>query len=156
MLNDYFLIFSFGFDSNPDLDYGLLTLNSLSKGTVEVWKATSAGGTTQYRESFQVKGGLIPPQYRCKNLPNYTVMLKPLAMPYIKGVEGNFYKISPHLVNTDKGTLRGDFGIHLDANAPGSLGCIVMSKDRFTSFEQRMRELVAKGLIDIPLFVQYS
>ena len=110
----------------------------------------------QYPESFHVRGGLIPPQYRCPKLPNYTVMTQPIPLPHIKGVEGNFYKIEPHFVTTDKGTIRGDFGIHLDGNAPGSLGCIVMSKDRFDDFEAKMEVLRDKSLDSIALFVQYS
>ncbi len=39
------------------------------------------------------------------------------------GIAGKFYKINPHLVKV-KGTTRGDFGIHFDANVPGTAGCI--------------------------------
>lgn len=78
-------------------------------------------------------------------------------MPAVKGVEGNFYKIDPHTVKAQpSGTVRGDFGIHLDGNAPGSLGCIVMSKERFKDFEDKMKELAKEGVTTIPLFVQYS
>ena len=59
-------------------------------------------------------------------------------------------------MTTDKGTIRGDFGIHLDGNVPGSLGCIVMSQDRFDEFESKMGVLKGKGLDSLPLFVQYS
>ena len=77
-------------------------------------------------------------------------------MPQTKGVEGNFYQILPFEVKTDKGGVRGDFGIHKDANAPGSLGCIVMSDKRFKGFEGKMKELSAEGIKDVPLFVSYS
>jgi hypothetical protein len=46
-------------------------------------------------------------------------------MPGVRGVEGNFYKINPHMV-TVNGVQRGDFGVHFDANAPGSSGCVVL------------------------------
>ncbi len=156
MNSDYFLLFTQHFDRDNGLDYGRLSLNSLSGGTETIWKATSSTAAKQYPESFHVRGGLIPPQYRCKKLPNYTVMTKPIPLPHIKGVEGNFYKIEPHFVMTDKGTQRSDFGIHLDANYPGSLGCIVMSADRFSVFEETMSRLKADNVKEVPLFVQYS
>ena len=155
-MNDYFLLFTQHFDRDKGLDYGRLSLNTLSEGTKCIWRATSSIASKQYPESFHVRGGLIPPQYRCPKLPNYTVKTQPIPLPHVKGVEGNFYKIDPHFVTTDKGTIRGDFGIHLDGNAPGSLGCIVMSQDRFDDFESKMGVLKGKGLDSLPLFVQYS
>jgi hypothetical protein len=77
-------------------------------------------------------------------------------MPAVKGVEGNFYKIDPHAVTTDKGGFRGDFGIHRDANVPGSMGCIVMNAEKFALFEQTMKKLASTGVKRIPLFIQYS
>ncbi len=83
----YFLLFTQHFDlakraSEADrergLDYGRLSLNSLSEGTKCIWVATSSVAGKQYPESFHVRGGLIPPQYRCPKLPNYTVMTQPL------------------------------------------------------------------------------
>jgi hypothetical protein len=40
-------------------------------------------------------------------------------MVLLSGVRGNFYKITPFEVTTNQGAVRGDFGVHLDANAPG-------------------------------------
>lgn len=121
-----------------------------------IWVATSSTADKQGPEDFNLKGGLIPPQYRC-GIPHWTVQTKPIPMPAVKGVEGNFYKIDPHTVKAQpSGTVRGDFGIHLDGNAPGSLGCIVMSKERFKDFEDKMKELAKEGVTTIPLFVQYS
>lgn len=155
----YFLIFSMQFDRDKGLDFGRLTLNSVSnsKGrTHEVWVATTSTSSKQGPEDFHQKGGLIPPQYRVPSLEAWSVELNPIPMPSVKGVEGNFYKINPHIVTTDKGGVRGDFGIHLDANSPGSLGCIVMDKNRFNDFEKEMKRLRGLGFSSIPLFVQYS
>ncbi len=55
----------------------------------------------------------------------YIVSTTPIYMPGVRGVEGNFYKINPHMV-TVNGVQRGDFGVHFDANAPGSSGCVVL------------------------------
>lgn len=152
----HFLFFSQHYDRDRGLDYGRLSLNHLEKGVLEIWKSTSSIASKQYPESFHERGGLIPPPYRCKNLDKYTVNLKPIPLPHVKGVEGNFYKINPHFVVTDKGGQRGDFGIHLDGNVPGSLGCIVMTEDRFSQFEFQMKELLNMKVESLPLFVQYS
>ena len=152
----YFLLFTQHFDRDKGLDYGRLSLNHLQKGTLSIWLATSSTKNKQYPESFHERGALIPPQYRCHNLPMYTVQTKPIYMLHVSGVRGNFYKINPHFVTTDKGGQRGDFGIHLDANYPGSLGCIVMSEDRFSKFEDEINKLRDSDIDSIPLFVQYS
>ena len=156
----YLLIYSQQFDRDPGLDYGRLSLNHLKQGTVEIWRATSATKGKQKPESFHEKYSLIPPQYRVpklmKNKKTWTVHTEPLPRPNNPGIEGNFYKITPYLVETDKGGKRGDFGIHKDANVPGSLGCIVMSEKRFVQFEQKMTKLRNQGIKEIPLFVQYS
>ncbi len=154
--DDFFLFYSQHYDRNQGLDYGRLSLNSLGTGVVNIWKATSSVASKQYPESFHERGGIIPPCYRCKNLDKYLVDTKPIALPHIKGVGGNFYKINPHFVLTDKGGQRSDFGIHLDANVPGSMGCIVMTKNRFDEFEKEIEELRSKGIQNIPLFVHLS
>lgn len=151
----FFLVFSQHFNRDKGLDFGRLTLNHLTEGTKKVWMATSSTANKQAAEDFHQKGGPIPPQYRC-GIKNWVVSTKPIPMPQVVGVSGNFYKIDPHLVTTDKGGKRGDFGVHLDANAPGSLGCIVMEKTRFADFEKVMKELASDGVSKIPLFVQYS
>ncbi len=156
MGSDYFLIFNSHFDRDSGLDYGRLTVNSLSLGTTHVWKAASSYSTLQGFESFHRRGGYLPPQYRVNSLPNWIVNLNPIPLVHVQGVEGNFYKIDPHVVRTDRGGVRSDFGIHKDANAPGSLGCIVMSEDRFANFEAAMSKLRELSIFSLPLFVQYS
>lgn len=158
MTNDnYFLLFTQHFDRDRGQDYGRLSLNHLSEGTIKIWRATSSVASKQYPENFHERGGMIPPCYRTKNVSRYEVKTSPIPLPHVKGVEGSFYKIDPHFVITDKGGQRGDFGIHLDANLPGSLGCVVMNKDRFENFENEMTKLrTLKSVETVPLFVQYS
>jgi hypothetical protein len=150
-----FLVFNQHFDRDYGLDWGRLSLNQLNPDkTLKIWTATSSVANLQKPEDFHQRGGIIPPHYRC-GIPCWTVKTAPISMPTIKGVEGNFYKIDPHIVTTDKGAKRGDFGIHRDANVPGSMGCIVLSDDRFKDFEAAMRSI--KNLNpSIPLFVFYS
>lgn len=152
----YFLNFTLHFNRDRGLDQGRLSLNHLTEGTLDIWLATSSISTKQGRESFHVTGGLLPPQYRVPNLKNWEVDLNPIFMPHTRGVEGNFYRLLPHQVRTDRGGVRSDFGIHKDANTPGSMGCIVMSSDRFREFEAKMQGLKIAGIDRLPLFVQYS
>lgn len=152
----YFLMFSSHFDRDKKLDKGRLSINHLHKGTIRIWIASSSWSGKQYVESFHERGGYLPPQYRCIDMTKYTVDLLPIALPHVKGVRGNFYKILPYEVTTDRGNKRSDFGIHADTDAPGSLGCIVMSKDRFNQFEDEVFLLRERNLKTIPLFVQYS
>ena len=151
-----FLLFTQHFDRDPGQDYGRLSLNSLRDGTTHIWKATSSYATKQYAESFHERGGLLPPQYRVKNLLCYTVSTTPIPLNHVKGVDGNFYQILPFEVVTDQGGKRSDFGIHKDGNVEGSLGCIVMDSNRFQQFEQAFARLRSAGISKVPLFVQYS
>lgn len=151
----YFLNFSMGYDCEKGLDYGLLTLNDLSKGYIQKWRATTSTVNKQKREHQHVWGGMIP-QNSETELKQYSVDLSPVYLPHNKGVKGNFYKILPYSLKTTQGATRGDLGIHLDANVPGSLGCIVMNNYNFTEFEQYMKRLLSEGTKTVPLFVQYS
>lgn len=152
----YFLLFTLHFDRDRGLDQGRLSLNHLDDGTFDIWLATSSISTKQGKESFHYRGGLLPPQYRVPKLKNWSVDLNPIPMPHTRGVEGNFYRLLPFEVRTDRGGVRSDFGIHKDANTPGSMGCIVMSDRRFAEFEAKMQGLRIAGVNRLPLFVQYS
>ena len=156
MDNYIFLLFSAHFNRDNGLDYGRLSINSSQQGTLLIWKATTSYATKQYRESFHERGGMLPPQYRVRDLKYWFVNTTPIPLDNVKGVEGNFYQLSPFEVTTDRGGKRSDFGIHKDANHPGSLGCIVMSNDRFAQFEAAMTRLRQHGYTKVALFVQYS
>lgn len=157
------MTYSQQFDRENGLDYGRLVLRSIEEDstgrTHRVWVATSSHATKQGAEDFHQRGGLIPPEYRC-GIPSWSVELVPIPMPNNPGVRGNFYKINPHLVTTDKGGQRGDFGIHDDPNyntAPGSQGCIVLRGERWKDFEDTITKLRdTEKLQRIPLFVTYS
>ena len=156
MTNDYFLIFNSHFDRDKGLDQGRLSLVSLYAGTLHIWRAVSSYSTKQYPESFHERGGYLPPEYRVPSINNWTVDTRPVDLTHVKGVSGNFYRILPFEVKTDKGGVRSDFGIHLDANAPGSMGCIVMNQTRFEAFEAAMTGLRNNSIFVIPLYVRYS
>lgn len=118
--------------------------------------ATSGSIGNQSPNSTDDRGrGPIPP-LGAVGIDHYTVTTSPLSMPGIKGVEGNFYKINPHFVQID-GVKRGDFGIHRDANAPGSAGCVVLrTTTGWAGFEADMKTLFSAGVHQIPLLVSYT
>lgn len=107
-------------------------------------------------ESQSAKGrGPIP---RCSqvNIEHYDVKTTPYYQPNTKGIEGNFFHILPNSVNIN-GVSRGEFGIHFDANAPGSAGCIVIrNSPAWDAFQKMMKHYKEAGLETVPLFVFYS
>ena len=152
----YFFLFSSHFNRDRGIDVGRLSLNHIEKGTIRIWKAWSSHEKGQEIEGFHARNAYLPPQYRLKNTAKYIVDAYPINLSSVKGVRSNFYRILPYQVVTDKGYIRGDFGIHLDADAPGSHGCIVLDKKRFRELERELANLMSKKIRNIPLFVQYS
>ncbi len=150
------LFFNGHFDRDADLDFGRLSLINFGTEETKIIKASSGYRTKQYAECFHEWGGMLPPAYRCEGDFFWKVATKPIPMPGHRGVRGNFYQISPFEVKTDRGGRRSDFGIHLDADAPGSLGCIVTDASRFAELEKWMVELNRSGLAKVPLIVGYS
>ncbi|MBD2775177.1 hypothetical protein ICL16_24720 [Iningainema sp. BLCCT55] len=54
------------------------------------------------------------------------------------------------------GQQRGDFGIHRDANVPGSAGCVVLTTiPGWEGFQLDMRNLATSGVQKVPLLVSY-
>lgn len=154
--NTFILFFNSHFDRDKDLDHGRLRLINLQTQETHIIKASSGYATKQYPECFHERGGMLPPAYRCKEVFTWKVGTKPIPMPNHRGVRGNFYPLTPFEVITDRGGRRSDFGIHLDANAPGSLGCIVTDAKRFALFEGWMQRCRDIGVEQVPLFVGYS
>jgi hypothetical protein len=153
----YTLILSGHYDREPGLDKYILALIDDKKGHINQWSCTSSHINGQKSGDQHRMGGLIPPTYHCKGITQYEVDLAPLDLKHKVGVEGSFYKITPFEVLTLQGTKRGDFGIHLDANTPGSLGCIVMDWHNYKDFEHQMTHLrLVEQLRKIPLHCFYS
>lgn len=105
-------------------------------------------------QSWRGRGPI--PAVRNVGLPHYTVSTKPFDERNVVGVEGNFYYIEPATVLID-GVWRSEFGIHRDANAPGSAGCIVLRQAaEWTAFQEHMRDLKRAGHDIVPLHVEYN
>lgn len=146
------------FTLRTDRRSGLIVgqLDRLEDGEVmNAYQATSSVAGKQYDGSWNSRGGLIPPDEKFLDGRLYTVSTTPLWMPNVRGVEGSFYQIHPFTVPTD-GVTRGDFGIHFDANVPGSMGCIVLPTQRgWDAFRRDMKAIANGGIKEIDLDICY-
>lgn len=147
----YSLLFHMELNSISSLILGRLLLLKDGK-FIDTFVATSGAPGYQGKENVDDRGrGPLPQSYDLKL--SYTVNPVPISMLGKKGIDGNFYKIDPHSV-TINGQTRGDFGVHRDANVPGSAGCIVLPTPKgWEAFQGYMRKA---GDDLIPLVVSYS
>lgn len=122
----------------------------------DVYIATSGQPNYQSPESISMLGrGPLPSTIDLSG-EGYKVITTPIPMPNLTGVNGNFYKINPHFVQI-KNVQRGDFGIHFDANVPGSAGCVVIrNRAAWANFENEMKKLANSGVKEISLLVSYA
>lgn len=149
MSDTYALKFTLDTSTTTELIEG--TLKFYRNGELfNEYRATSSLAGRQADGSWKKRGGLIPPSKEIDK--EYSVAVEPTYMPDVKGVEGNFYVISPYSVATE-GATRGDFGVHFDANVPGSLGCVVLRTRR--GWDAFQRDIGNTGLKQIPLVVEY-
>lgn len=121
-----------------------------------VFKATSGCIGSQYHGCQNIRGrGALPSCSQAK-ISHYTVSTQALWMPQVKGVEGVFFPVAPFSVRLGNVT-RGDFGIHFDANVPGSAGCIVLqTKTGWQTFVGIMADLHEARVKALPLVVSYD
>lgn len=148
------LKFSMELEATAELIIGKLSL-IYPNGDNIIFTATSGARGWQSEEHLWVKGrGAIPPDFA------YSVPTQGynLSNP---GIQGQFYHITPDPIVNSKGQMRGEFGIHLDANfntSPGSAGCIVLiTPYGWKRFQERMLALKVENSIDsIPLEVKYN
>jgi hypothetical protein len=154
----YGLFFSMELRSSSALLLGKLDLIQLEEFRVlDRYIATSGTVGNQAQGSQAAKGrGVIPRQDQV-SLSNYKIDTTPINLPGVKGVEGTFYRITPYMVKFKSGIERGDFGIHFDANVPGSAGCIVIrNRPAYKEFEVQMAKIAAEGVKQIPLLIEYA
>lgn len=119
-------------------------------------RVTSGLAGYQSKGSWRIKRrGCIPPSEQI--IPQrWHVSTQRLWMPNVVGVEGSFYAIAPFEINL-LGVTRGDFGIHFDANVPGSSGCIVIrQQDHWDLFRNEMSAFRLDNIQQVALFVGYD
>lgn len=157
MLEFPFLVFSMQLDNTPALNQGRLVLYDWDKGQIGRWVATSGLGVYQRIGGWsKQRGGVIPAAYHCNpTFANHWVQVAPLDLSHVKGVEGEAYPITPFAVTTKEGVKRSDMLIHRDANAPGSLGCIVLPDDEYEDF-QKVFGCECVGHQQVKLWIQYD
>lgn len=158
MTHQYGLFFSLELRSSSSILWGKLDLLYLPEfRVIERYIATSGTAGNQTQSSQAARGkGCIPRQDQV-GIQHYLVKTTPLSLPKIRGVEGSFFPITPFMVKFKSGIERGDFGIHFDANVPGSAGCIVIkNRPAYADFEKRMAQLKKEEEEEIPLLIEYS
>lgn len=137
------------------LEGTLLIKKNIDNANVKL-RVTSGLAGYQKKGDWRIKGrGYIPPSQQI--IPQkWFVSTQRLWMPNVKGVEGSFYAIAPFQIFLP-GVARGDFGIHFDANVPGSAGCIVIrQQDHWDLFRKQMELFRLDAIQQVPLFVSYD
>lgn len=134
----------------------LMLIDSQTNKTQNIYVAASGSPGSQSTNDITARGrGPIPPMIDI-DIPYYTVSTTPLYMPKVKGVEGNFYQISPYAVQIGN-VSRGDFGVHFDKNVPGSAGCVVLRTALgWKAFEDDMKTFSDGDIRQVPLIVSYA
>jgi len=138
-----------------ELIEGKLLLIDTEKSQIDDQFIVTSGlpGFQYWEAQFRKGAGCIP---RCDQakIPHYRIKTDPIFLAN-KGIEGNFYPIFPHMVVAG-GVERGDFGVHFDANVPGSLGCIgIRNKPAWGSYQAMMKNYLTAGIEEVPLIVDY-
>jgi hypothetical protein len=152
------LVFAMQLDRSWDLNKGRLTLIDTEGGILGRWVATSGLGAHQNVGGWSKQGGgVIPATYQCNpTFDNYWVDTKPLDRSSVKGIEGMAYPITPFEVRTKEGVTRSDLMVHLDANVPGSMGCVaIVGKDEYEDF-CKVFERECSDVDKVKLFVIYT
>ncbi|MFB2979685.1 hypothetical protein [Microseira sp. BLCC-F43] len=149
-MTDHKLIFSMDLRDSCSLLWGNLKL-IYPDGTDVDYLATSGATGWQGKEDQWTRArGPIPQGFEYRVTTNSYYLAT-------KGVEGQFFHITPDPVRSSGGVTRGEFGVHFDANVPGSAGCIVLrNKLGFEAFCDRMKQIASLGIKSIPLQVVYS
>jgi hypothetical protein len=150
--NPHFL-FCMALEDSDRLASGRLFLYDGSD-PIDAWVATSGLPGSQDRGDWSIRGrGYIPP-IEFTNAKQWRVKTEAIDSSGVKGVEGLFYPILPLMVALKSGNNRGAFGVHFDANTPGSAGCIVIRNQ--SPWEEFKGWMAANSShAEIPLRVAY-
>ena len=133
---------------------GNLFLFSNEDFTDQAFDAVATSGLTRNQGLDDIwvrRHGPIP------NLPNLRISTEGVNLASNPGIQGMFFPILPFTLRRHDGYTRSDFGVHFDANTPGSAGCIVIrNRNTFDRFTDIMNETKAAGLETIPLKIEYN
>ncbi len=124
---------------------------------IKTYPVTSGIAPHQHKRSQSLKGAGPIPSCDSVGLGSYFVNTEPIDHTGLIGVEGNFYWINTPPKVVIAGIERSEFGIHFDANVPGSAGCIVFEEpSEWDDFQDFMSEYRSKGFNSIALIVEYN
>lgn len=143
------LIFEMQLKAADELLYGNLQLNYPDGHKVDYLASSGCAQWQRFKDQWARARGPIP-------AGKYNIPTKPYWLD-TRGIEGWFFHITPDPVVSPEGVVRGEFGIHFDANVPGSAGCIVLTnRTGWKKFCERMDAIGRSGISYIPLEVAYS
>jgi hypothetical protein len=154
----YQLVFHMQLGDDSALRTGRLELiDTSANAIVDRYIATSGAPGWQDTDDQTAKGKGCIPRTDLAQIGSYFVATNPIDLKAVRGVEGSFYTISPGRVTLKSGQVRGDFGVHFDANAPGSAGCVVLTTIKgWEGYQTQMARIAKEGVNQIPLFICYS
>lgn len=143
------LLFRMSLAVADDLIEGTLDI-AYPDGSVIVYRATSGcPGWQQPGDQWARGRGPIPSGF------DYRIPATPYHLD-TRGIEGDFFHITPDPVSDGAGGIRSELGIHFDANVPGSAGCIVLrNRGGWEAFCDRLSKIASQGIKSIPLSVRY-
>lgn len=172
-MSKYLLKFVLNTNRSSSLIVGSLQL--IKDGVlINEYKATSSYKGMQYDGAWNQKGGIIPPtevlKQRRSDESFYEVNTTPISMPNVKGVNGDFFQITPFSTVMSNGVERGDFGVHADKyndlqgydpdmpkSGEGTLGCIGFRTGKgYAAFRRDMKAIKSEGVKSIELLVKYT
>lgn len=123
----------------PGLNQGRLSLWDYEHGLIYRWIATTSHDGRQGWEDWEKIGGVHPPNYSMPMADWFWLETKLIIQPGQPVSEGYLPKyLANNTWTTLKGNVRSQIMFHEDENAPGSMGCIVMSKKEWVSFKSVM------------------
>jgi len=143
------LEFTMQLEPASELLWGNLRLIYPDAGAINYLATSGCTGWQQANDQWARARGPLPEGF------DYKIPTTPYHLD-TRGVEGDFFHITPDPVSDSEGGTRSELGIHFDANVPGSAGCIVLRNRRgWLAFCDRLSKIAALSINKIPLTVRY-
>lgn len=147
-------LFKMDLTNSSTLINGSLFLFSNANFTAQAFDAVATSGLAGNQDLDDIwmrRLGPIP------NLTGLKLSTEGVDLSSNIGVQGMFFPILPFTFRRSDGHTRSDFGVHFDANVPGSAGCIVIkNRITFDKFAAFMDNTQTGGLETIPIKIEYT
>jgi len=149
-MDNYKLEFTMQLKPASELLWGNLKLIYPDRKAINYLATSGCAGWQQQGDQWARARGPLPEGF------SYSIPTTPYHLD-TRGIEGDFFHITPDPVANGNGNIRSELGIHFDANAPGSAGCIVLrNREGWERFCDRLSKIAVSGIQSIPLSVRYS